>query len=1175
MTNYPTLKLGLSLQQKIALQQNRGGAPLSIFGLSDEHWNFLFHQTIKDTPQTEPQVFLWVSNTSDAAERFLETTKNYCPEITALLYPGLEANPYHSLLASERNLFERFRVLDILSRPLKNSLFIFTTTEALFLQQPHQKLFHENRLALQVSDIVSPDDLARALVKLGFSPSTTVEEPGTFARKGEIFDLYPVSHPPVRLHYFDDMIEEIFLIDMKNQKTLRTSPLEKIEFGPCPQIFAQTQFSHTLRENIPMPKPQFKAKFEERKRIFASLQDGQLFENYAHFVPLFCQETESLFEAVHRHKNLTALIEGRELKQEYLEFLESLRHDFGAQNDDLLSENILPNPERLYQFAGMNQLIERFHLSLDLLNIDALESEEDFSTIQLNLETPKTYFSRSFNPTLSKAEFHLKVFETLKENFKYSGDIYFVTKHESSKSEIEKLILQHEVNSTDLNRRIHFIHYPLASGFYYDTEKTLVLSESDLFSAKQDKPKAKTNKTPRIDLFAEQLATLKPGDYVIHTDHGLGEYKGLESMEFGGVTSDYLVLSYADNDKVYVPVYKLNLIQKHAEQSAGLKPESLRSNKFQAIKSRAKNSAKKLAFDLLRLQAERQSAEAFSFSPPDEYFEEFENAFPFDTTPDQTSAIENVLEAMQKPHPMDHLVCGDVGFGKTEVAMRAAFKAVLDKKQVAVLVPTTILAFQHFNSFTERFKKFPIKIEFISRFKSAKETTEIRHKVERGEIDILIGTHKILSDQLKFQDLGLVIVDEEQRFGVGHKEKLKLMKASVDFLTLTATPIPRTLQLAFLGLRDMSLIQTPPPRRQSIKSYIIKEDDLTIQSALKKEIGRGGQAFIVHNRVNDIEDYAAYIRELIPEASIVYAHGQLPEKELESRMRDFYNGKYQILISTTIIESGIDIPNANTMIVDRADMYGLSQLHQLRGRIGRSEKKAYAYFVVPKSKMLTPVAEKRLKALQTYADIGSGFNIATSDLEIRGAGDILGGEQSGHVEAVGLELYMELLKEAIAELNGEQKMVKKDVEISSPHAAYIPNNYLTDSATRLKTYKRLSNCSTLDELVEMRDELSDIYGQPPIEILNLFSVLEVRLTVQRLGLKSIQVAGKVIIFNFEKSFLEANEPLRNKVVEVFLARPKIYQFSPGYKVTYQHKTEVDLSFLVEFAKDIAQQILPC
>jgi len=640
--------------------------------------------------------------------------------------------------------------------------------------------------------------------------------------------------------------------------------------------------------------------------------------------------------------------------------------------------------------------------------------------------------------------------------------------------------------------------------------------------------------------------------------------------------SDFLILQFDEGDKVYLPVYKLNLIQKHSDSINGQKLASLRHNKFNQVKERAKQSAKALAFSLIELQAKRMTSKAHRFSPPDHLYNEFELSFPFQETPDQQRAINLALEKMQSAQPMDLLICGDVGFGKTEVAMRAAFKAVLDKKQVAILVPTTILALQHFLTFTERFKNFPVNIDHISRFRTKKECDKIYQDVREHKVDILIGTHALLSNDVQYSDLGLVIVDEEHRFGVGHKEKLKLIKESVDFLTLTATPIPRTLQLSFLGLRDMSLIQTAPPRRQSIKTYVIKEDPATIKEAIEKELHRGGQVYIIHNRVNDIEIFSSKIRELVPQSKIVIGHGQLSEKELEQRMKAFIQGEYNILIATTIIESGIDIPNANTMIIDRADTFGLAQLHQLRGRIGRSDKKAYAYLSVPAFQNIGVDAEKRLKALQTYADIGAGFALASCDLEIRGAGDILGAEQSGHMEAIGLELYMQLIKEAINELKGAKTVSTKiDIEINTPFPAYIPSSYITDASTRLKQYKSLSNLETLELLDDAEDQYVDVYGAIPIEVKNLFVVLRARLLLSRLNVKSVQLARKSLILKFNAATLDQNVPLRNQIVDFFIKRPKVYQFTPDYKLIYSRDNDFDLEALLRFSKDIAQQLNLC
>jgi transcription-repair coupling factor (superfamily II helicase) len=1164
-----------SLLQKILNWDSSGSSPLYLYGANSQQWSFILNSFFNENSKQflkKSQIIVTANN--DEAEDFyasLQLTQGD-EAVELLFYPGLEASPYSGVFSSEKCFYERLEVLSKLIRlgSLKTKFVLVTSFEALSLKVPPKSFFNEFSFDLKVDDIIAPFDLAKKLVEIGYSSATSVEEPGTFIQKGQIFDLYPVGSDPIRLSYFDDLIEQIHAIDLDTQKTIREKSLQVVHVAPAARILAQHDFPVTLRENLPNFGPSAKVKFEVRKAVLNRLSDGQLFENYPAYFPLFFKNSIRFLDYINQEDTQFLFLGASDIQRGLLDMIEGMRVEFEQAEDNPNSESILPAPNTLYDFKFVNEMSDNKNILIDQLNLN-MNFGDIANEIDLRLISTKNFLNHNINPALPKPEYITAALKFLKKHFEFRGKIYFSSYSEASKNEVQHLIDLQEYPE-DLKRRIEFLNFRVTDGFYYEGENFLIITDGDLFAAK--KSKAQKYKKVDLDLFAEQLATLKTGDYVIHNEYGVGEYLGLEALDIGGDKSDFLVLKYAENDKVYVPVYKLNLIQKHADSAASLKPDSLRTNKFAALKARAKTSAKTLAFDLLKLQAERQSSSAYAFSPPDHLYREFELAFPFDETPDQARAIEEVLESMQKPVPMDYLVCGDVGFGKTEVAMRAAFKAVEDKKQVAILVPTTILALQHYNSFSKRYKDFPVRIEFISRFKSAKESKEILEKAERGEIDILIGTHKLLSDKLKFKDLGLVIVDEEQRFGVGHKEKLKLMKASVDFLTLTATPIPRTLQMAFLGLRDLSLIKTAPPRRQSIKTYVIKEDDLTIQLAIQKELQRGGQVYVVHNKVNDIEDYAAFIRELAPEAKITFAHGQMSEKELEDKINAFYNGTYQVLIATTIIESGIDIPNANTMIIDRADTFGLSQLHQLRGRIGRSDKKAYAYFVVPKLREISTIAQKRLHALQTYADMGAGFNIASVDLEIRGAGDILGATQSGHIEAVGLELYMELLKDAINEIRGEKKLLKKDIEILTPFPAFIPNHYISDPSERLKQYKRLSNCETLTLLESIKEEFQDVYGLFNEEISNLFVVLETRIHLQTLGLKSVQVGGSAITLKFDRQFLESQTELRDRVVNFFISRPKIYQFTPDYKVIYTHKTAVSQTDLLKFSKEISGQLVP-
>ncbi len=1147
---------------------------LNLTGISWEQWPFLCGQYLK-TQVLNDKNYLFIFPSSEQCEEIVTAMTGQFDQFEILFIPGLEVNPYSGIMTPESNIYQRFRALGKLANHNTNSdttkpILAVASIESLMLKNPPPAFFREKSFCLRISDIIGPLELAKKLVELGYSHASSVEDIGHFSHKGEIFDIHPVMGTPVRLHYYDDMIEEIFAIDPSTYKTNRQCTFESIFITATPVVLTQSEYAHTLRSRIKVPSTQYRERLEKKKLVLSQLRQGHLFENYPPYIPLFFEQRASILDFFAYDQNgptaIVHIIEDFKVTEEASAWVKMCQEEFERLASDIENDSLLPSPENLY-FTDLTKLIEGLPV-LRLGDTDA-EDSQHFKTETIDL------FLRQHIPVASsKKELIVEGLKFVKDKFRDNGNLYFVYTRPHALKEFQYLAKMTGIAEA-LGSRMHFLNYPLEEGLYHENEQLIVLSEKDVFLTR--KPKLETARPStevEIDLFAEQLATLKSGDFVIHNEHGVGEYLGLEPVDLGDRATDCMVLLYASGDKVYVPVYKMNLIQKHAENTAQLKIDSLRSNQFSKVKKRARESVKKLAFDLLKLQAERESSQAFAFGPPDHLFREFELSFPFRETTDQIQAIHNVLESMQRPKPMEHLVCGDVGFGKTEVAIRAAFKAILDGKQVAILVPTTILALQHYNTFKTRFQKYPVNIEYMSRFKSNKETAAILEKLRNGGIDIVIGTHKLLGKSVRFNDLGLVIIDEEQRFGVGHKEKLKLLKSSVDFLTLTATPIPRTLQMAFLGLKEFSLIKTPPPKRQSIRTYVVREDDSTLKNAIEKELQRGGQIFIVHNRVQDIDSYAHYIHQLVPQASIVIGHGQLTEKELERRIGDFYKGKYQILVSTTIIESGLDIPNANTMIVNQAHTYGLAQLHQLRGRIGRSDRQAYAYFVIPKQKSLASVAEKRLKALQTYADMGSGFHIANCDLEIRGAGDLLGGEQSGHIEAIGAELYMELLQEAIRELKGEKKTLNKNIEINTPFPALIPETYIQDSGERLKQYKRLSNCIKVPQLHQFREELEDIFGPLPLETKNLFTILEGRILIQHLGLKSIAINGANLTLEFDKKILDHAPGLSKKITRFFLGNPKSYQFNPDYKVLYNHSLVFDPDSFLQFCQHLAKQLLP-
>ena len=1140
----------------------QSGQELSLKGVSPNQWSLLagsyFSQQLFDSTH------LIVCSDQDEAEEAFEALRHLR---NIYFYPGHNHGIYSSILASEAALLSRWAVLQKL---IQNApIVIITTFEAIQILGPDKNFFLKNSFKFKKDDIISPFDLAKKITEMGYYPASTIEEPGTFSRRGEIFDIYPISHPPVRLHYFDDLIEEIFEIEIETQKTNREKTFPEVTLIPGPGYLTKEEYASRLRSKIPQAQPAFKNKYESRKQLFSRLSEGQLFENYALFIPLFFENSLTIVDYLPDNSKITFLNYDNGLNNFDL-FFASLKEDFENQKKLVESFSILPGPESF--FREKLPSINHKRLYVDQLDITVNLDTPFDKEIHLHFEKLKSYFNTKLqlNGPIpdNKFDYIKACLKLLRKELDVRGNLIVSYKSENARQELQYLMEENRL--TELGERLNFVFGKLDEGFYYKNDHIFVLSEGDFFSVK--KKKAKQVKSSNKDLFAEQLATLKLNDYVIHRDYGVGVYKGLETISAGDQQSDYLVILYEDNDKVYVPVYKLNLVQKHADSSSGIKVASLKSKKFNELKQKARNSVKKLAFDLIKLQAERKLRGGFPFSPPDHLFKEFELSFSFEETPDQEKAIQDVLDDMQGQFPMDRLVCGDVGFGKTEVAMRAAMKAVLDKKQVVLLVPTTVLALQHYHSFKKRFENFPVNIDFVSRFKTAKQKSEILTEVSEGKVDILIGTHAVLSDKVEFHDLGLLVIDEEHRFGVAHKEKLKLLKTGVDVLTMTATPIPRTLQLSFLGIRDLSLIQTAPPRRQAIKTYIIKEDDLTLKSAIEKELSRGGQIYYVHNRVHDIEEHELYLKKLVPKARISVTHGQMNEKELEKRINDFYDHKSDILLATTIIESGIDIPNANTMIIDRADTYGLAQLHQLRGRIGRSDRKAYAYFIVPENRTLSETAQRRLQALQTYAEMGSGFALASSDMEIRGAGDILGGEQSGHIEAIGLEFYMDLLQEAVQEIKGEQKVSAKNIEIQAPFTAYIPNGYIEDHALRLKYYKRLSNCSDLNRLEEIISELNDAFGITPKELESLYSILRSRIIFQPLGIRLIKVSGQQIGMYFDQEILNWNHQLRDKMLNFFINKPKFYKLNPDTSVNALFKESVSHHMLYEFAKHIAAEM---
>nr|WP_279384247.1 transcription-repair coupling factor [Geotalea toluenoxydans] len=682
----------------------------------------------------------------------------------------------------------------------------------------------------------------------------------------------------------------------------------------------------------------------------------------------------------------------------------------------------------------------------------------------------------------------------------------------------------------------------ISRGFQLDEDQLAVIAEEEIFGVRI---KRRGVSEARRKQLLTSLAELKPGDYMVHIDFGVGIYRGLQHLTFSGMEGDFLLLEYAGADKLYLPVDRINLVQRYVG-AEGVEPhvDKLGGAGWEKTKAKARAAIQEMAGELLKIYAARQVEEGHAFSPPDELYQEFEAAFAYEETPDQQAAIEDVLLDMESKKPMDRLICGDVGYGKTEVALRGAFKAVMDGKQVAVLVPTTILAQQHMETFSARLKSYPVKVEMLSRFRTPKEQKEIIEGVKNGTVDVVIGTHRLLQKDIVFKDLGLLIIDEEQRFGVTHKERLKKYRAVVDIMTLTATPIPRTLYMSLMGIRDLSIIDTPPVDRLAIKTFVARTSDDLIREAVLRELRRGGQIFFVHNRVQTIGAMAEHLQRIVPEAKIAVGHGQMEEKELERVMLSFMHGESNLLLCTTIIESGLDIPTANTLIVNRADTFGLSQLYQLRGRVGRSKQRAYAYLLIPGEGAISADARERLKIIQELTELGAGFRIATHDLEIRGTGDLLGARQSGDIAAVGFELYTELLEEAIRQLKGEELAERVEPEIKLRIPAFIPEDYVREPNQRLIIYKRLTQATSEEDVAEIMGELVDRFGKLPLAALYLVEVMKLRVALKAMLVKEIEFDGKKLVLSFHQKTPVSPDT----IIGLIRQQPKKYQFTPDFRL---------------------------
>ncbi|XQW86234.1 transcription-repair coupling factor [Thalassotalea piscium] len=1079
--------------------------------------------------QSEQPVLIVVHDTPNAIKLELELHSLNSHDLEICLFPDWETLPYDSFSPHQDIISQRLATLYKMSRMTTGIIIVPVTT--LSQRLAPQNYLETNSLLVNKGDRKDLHQLRQNLEASGYRCVDQVMEHGEFSARGAILDLYPMgSTSPFRLDFFDDEIEEIRLFDPENQRS--SDRIEKIDLLPAHEF-------PTDKDGINIFRQQYREQFPsiiDKESIYHQVSNGIMPAGIEYYLPLFFEQTNTLCDYL--SDNTLVIVSGdidKALEQYWLDInyrYENRRYD---PTRPLLAPNkLFLNSDELYSALKPFDRItikNTTHLDADDASIVASDINDDEA--QSNEKRGVIQYDVKPLPDITIDHRLKHPFDLIKSYLidkSTPSKILFVAESQGRRESVLELLkriditpiefktIEEFVNSTD---NLGITVNALSSGFVFQNKGASVknaialITETELLGDRVRQTRRRNKQQDiQADALFKNLAELSIGQPVVHIDHGIGRYLGLQTLETGGITTEFLTLSYANDAKLYVPVASLHLISRYSGTDDEHAPlHKLGNDTWSKAKRKAAEKVKDVAAELLDIYAKRASNHGYAFKRNKEDYRAFADSFGFEETHDQAQAINAVISDMLSPKTMDRLVCGDVGFGKTEVAMRAAFVAVNDGKQVAILVPTTLLAQQHYENFRDRFANWPISIEVLSRFKSTKEQNEVIAKVESGHIDILIGTHKLLQNTIKYKDLGLLIVDEEHRFGVKQKEKIKQLRSNVDILTLTATPIPRTLNMAMGGMRDLSIIATPPAKRLAVKTFVRQRDDALIRESILREILRGGQVYFLHNNVDTIERTAEEIKALVPEAKVVTAHGQMRERELERIMSDFYHQRFNVIVCTTIIETGIDVPSANTIIMDRADRLGLAQLHQLRGRVGRSHHQAYAYLLTPNEKLITKDAKKRLDAIASLEDLGAGFTLATHDLEIRGAGELLGEEQSGSMSQIGFSLYMEMLDHAVNSLKeGKQpsldQVLAKQTEIDLRIPALLPDDYIFDVSLRLSMYKRIASCVNKNQLDEVQIELIDRFGLLPQPAKNLVNIAKLRLKAQKIGIARIDAGPK-------------------------------------------------------------------
>lgn len=1074
-----------------------------------------------------------------------------------LYFPDWETLPYDTFSPHQDIISDRLRTLYNLHELKKDQVLILPVSTLLQRLTP-KSYIDQNVLILKTGQKLESTSFRTILEKNGYICVSQVMEHGEFAVRGSIIDLYPSGSPkPFRIDLFDDEIDTIRNFEIDSQRS--SNSIEQIEILPAREYPLD-------EEAIKLFRTQYRERFEGDPaacNIYTDVSQGISPSGIEYYLSLFYEKLVTIFDYLPKN---TLFIYPENIKGEVNSFWDTLNERYEQHRHDQ-SRPIL-TPKEIY--LDYDDLISRIS---NYPRINLNENESPLPSDSLNnvdVTAPMQLLVQS------QAEVPYKLLINFVQSAQ--GKKLLVAESTGRRETLIELLRSHKITPTYVENWSDFIKNdsklcitvgPVAKGLSLAEHQITVITEPQIFGERVQQKRRRRQQKRDADAVINNLTELNIGSPVVHIDHGVGRFLGLQILEMENIEHEFLTIEYASNDKLYVPVSSLQLISRYTGADADSAPlHKLGSETWGKAKRKATEQVNDIAAEILDIHARRAAKKGLCFEIQTDEYNLFSSSFPFEETPDQQQAIDDVISDMNSDKPMDRVICGDVGFGKTEVAMRAAFIAANDGKQVVILVPTTLLAQQHFQNFKDRFADWPFVIESLSRFRTKKEQDGIIKGLNDGKVDILIGTHRVLSNNINYQRLGLAIIDEEHRFGVKHKEKLKSLRAEIDILTLTATPIPRTLNMSLSGLRDLSIIATAPAKRHAVKTFVSEWNDVVLQEAIQREIKRGGQVYILHNDVKTIEKFTHDISLLVPEARADFAHGQMREKELEQVMLDFYHHRFNILIATTIIESGIDIPSANTIIINRADKLGLAQLHQLRGRVGRSHHRAYAYLITPDKKAMSKDAIKRLNAIESMEDLGIGFTLATHDLEIRGAGELLGDGQSGQIHEIGFTLYSELLERAVKALkSGKHPDLDKpfhsgpEIELGLP--ALIPEKYIPDVQHRLIQYKRISNAKNEEELKDLRVELIDRYGLLPDQVINLFTVVELKIAISNIGIRKIDIhnEGARILFTDQPNIDPA------KLIQLLQSVPNKYKFNgtDALYITQSVESNIERKELIQSA----------